>query len=233
MSQHLVTSILFDGSLALEWEEGALAGSHDTQRLERLLLEVSKAASADRPGSWLLVLGLSERDTPLSPSLDFWRGFAERWIHQARTLPDVEERRDAVNIELVDADASAFLQRIPAMVGIDRADAGFIRKVWEAMQTAFAAGIHGFRGTVDEYFQKTAPRPRHVDRIHFHLVENRKDEERPFAFLATYTTRIGEQGHTRHLPLKHALNEPKGIQEAAARQTESTAAVAVNRTAGA
>ena len=101
MSQHLVTSILFDGSLALEWEESSLADRHDrpsvanamegdSQRLERLLLEVSKATRADRPGQWLLILGLSDSGIPLSPSLDFWRGFAERWIHQARTAPEIE-----------------------------------------------------------------------------------------------------------------------------------------------
>ena len=87
MSLHLVTSILFDGSLALEWEEGSPADSPDrpsvakategdTQRLERLLLEVSKTIRAVKPGQWLLVLGLSESSIPLSPSLDFWRGFA-------------------------------------------------------------------------------------------------------------------------------------------------------------
>jgi len=207
MSQHLVTSILFDGSLALEWEESALADSHDRQRLERLLLDVSKTHRPVRPGRWLLVLGLSERGIPLSPSLDFWRAFAERWIHQARTTPEIEEQRDALTVELADAEASIFLQRMPAMVGIDRADMGFIQNIWRSIQTAFAADIGDFKGSVEDYFQKTAPGPRHMDRIHFHLVENRKDEQRPFAFLATYTTRVDEQGRTRHLPLKHALEE--------------------------
>jgi non-specific serine/threonine protein kinase len=218
MSQHLVTSILFDGSLALEWQEGSLADSPDrpsvakategdTQRLERLLLEVSKTTRAVKPGQWLLVLGLSEGGIPLSPSLDFWRRFAERWIHQARTTPEIEERRDVLNIELPEADAVTFLQQMPAMVGIDRADIVFIQNVWRSIQTAFAADIRDFKGSVEDYFQKTAPRPRHVDRIHFHLVENRKDEQRPFAFLATYTTRVDEEGRTRHLPLKYALEE--------------------------
>ena len=31
--------------------------------------------------------------------------------------------------------------------------------------------------------------------------------ERPFAFLATYAARIGQEGKTKHLPLKHALTE--------------------------
>ena len=213
MSQHLVTSILFDGSLALEWEDSSLAHSHDTQRLERRLLEVWEANRADRRAQWLLILGLSECGIALSPSLDFWREFTARWVHQARTTPEIEDRRGALTVELAEAEASAFLQRIPAMVGVDRADIGFIRNVWRSIQTAFAADIRDFTGSVEDYFRKTAPQPRHVDRIHFHLVENRKDEQRPFAFLATYTTRVDEQGCTRHLPLKYALEEYRNRED--------------------
>jgi len=207
MAQHLVTSILFDGSLALEWEESPIAVSPDSQRLERWLLDLAKANPADKPGKWLIPLGLSESNVPLSPSLEFWRAFSANWIHQARTAPEIEEKRGALSIELAEPDAMAFMQRMPAMVGIDYAGATFIQGIWRSIQNAFSADIGDFKGSVEDYFHKTAPRPRHVDRIHFHLVENRKDEQRPFAFLATYTTRIDEQGRTRHLPLKYALEE--------------------------
>jgi superfamily II DNA or RNA helicase len=213
MSQCLVTSILFDGSLALEWEECPIAESHDRQRLEKLLLEVSKIGHTDRPGKWLLVLGLSEESIPLSPSLEFWRGFSRTWIHQARTAPEVEEKRDALNVELGDAEATAFRQRVPAMVGIDFVDDAFFQKTWRAIQATYVTEIRGFNGSIEEYLQKIAPRPCHIDRIHFHLVENRKDEQRPFAFLATYTTRVDEQGRTRHLPLKYALEEYHARQD--------------------
>jgi non-specific serine/threonine protein kinase len=207
MSRYLVTSILFDGSLALEWEEGTLADSPDRQRLEPLLFDASKSAGAGNPGMWLIVLGLSEPAIPLSPCLAFWRELAARWVHLARTAPDVEERRGAVSVELPDAEAVDLLQRMPAMTGVERADLPFVQGVWRSMCSAFSESIRDFKGPVEDYFHKTAPRPRHVDRIHFHLVENRKDGERPFAFLATYTTRIDEHGKTRHLPLRHAMEE--------------------------
>ena len=207
MPQYLVTSILFDGSLALEWAEGALAESHDRQRLEKLLLDVSKTGRAGEAGKWLLALGLSDGSIQLSPSLEFWRGFSAGWLHQARTTPEIEEKRAALNIGLTDADAVAFQQRMPSMVGIDYAGSAFLHTVWQSIQDVFSKDIRDFKGSVEDYFQKTAPRPRHIDRIHFHLVENRKDEQRPFAFLATYTMRVDEQGRARHLPLKHALEE--------------------------
>ena len=169
MSKSLVTSILFDRSLALEWEESSLTNSHDSLRLEHLLVEASETARQG-PGKWLIVLGLSEPAIPLSPSLDFWREFAGRWIHQARTMPEIEEKRGKLTIELPDAEASAFLQRMPAMVGVDRADVAFVQGIWDSIHSAFVGDIRDFKGSVEDYFQKTAPRPRHMDRIHFHLV---------------------------------------------------------------
>ena len=49
-----------------------------------------------------------------------------------------------------------------------------------------------------------------VGRVHFNLAENRKDADRPFAFLATYASTLGAQGALRHLGLGHALREYAG-----------------------
>ena len=51
-----------------------------------------------------------------------------------------------------------------------------------------------------------------VGRVHFNLAENRKDEAAPFAFLATYTTRLSAQAKAQHLPLGKALQEYAGAQ---------------------
>jgi len=207
MPRHLVTSILFDGSLTLEWEEGAFADNHDRHRLEKLLMDVSKTGRTGEPGKWLLVLGLSDTAIPLSSSLAFWRELSAGWFHQARTTPDIEKKRAMLEVKLTDDEADAFRQRMPAMIGIDYAGTAFIQNIWRSIQTVFARDIHDFNGSVEDYFQKTSPRPRHIDRIHFHLVEHRNDEEHPFAFMATYTTHVDEQGRMRHLPLKHAIEE--------------------------
>jgi hypothetical protein len=43
----------------------------------------------------------------------------------------------------------------------------------------------------------------------FHLAENKRDPEAPFAFLATYTTRLSAKGAPQHRPLGHALEESR------------------------
>jgi hypothetical protein len=49
-----------------------------------------------------------------------------------------------------------------------------------------------------------------VGRVHFSRAENRRDDEAPFAFLATYTTHVSTQARAQHLPLGRALSEYAG-----------------------
>ena len=110
MSQHLVTSILFDRTLALEWEDSSLPENLGRLRFEKLLLDVYKKERVNTPGKWLVILGLSEAVVPFSPPLEFWRSFARNWILQVRTLPDCEEKREALSLDLTDREAQAFLE---------------------------------------------------------------------------------------------------------------------------
>ena len=49
-----------------------------------------------------------------------------------------------------------------------------------------------------------------IGRVHFNLAENRRDRDLPFAFMATYTTRLSAQAKAQHLPLGQALREYAG-----------------------
>ena len=49
-----------------------------------------------------------------------------------------------------------------------------------------------------------------VGRVHFHLAENRADPAAPFAFLATYSTRLSSRGRPQHRPLGEAIREYAG-----------------------
>ena len=50
-----------------------------------------------------------------------------------------------------------------------------------------------------------------VGRVYFHLAENKRDADAPFAFLATYTTRLSAPRRgPQHLPLGQALREYAG-----------------------
>ncbi len=55
-----------------------------------------------------------------------------------------------------------------------------------------------------------------MGRVTFHLAENKRNPAYPFAFLATYTHRVSEQGKVQHLPLGRALEEYAGAKNRAA-----------------
>jgi non-specific serine/threonine protein kinase len=79
----------------------------------------------------------------------------------------------------------------------------------EALWTDLNAALRSeLRGTSLEQWLKD----RHaawnvVGRVCFHLAENKADEERPFAFLATFTTRLSSRAQPQHRPLGHALRD--------------------------
>src|SRR6185312_665908 len=52
-----------------------------------------------------------------------------------------------------------------------------------------------------------------VGRVHFNLAENRREPESPFAFMATYTTRLSAQAKAQHVPLGQALREYAGQRD--------------------
>jgi SNF2 family DNA or RNA helicase len=51
--------------------------------------------------------------------------------------------------------------------------------------------------------------------IHCGIAENKRDPERPFAFLATFTHRLSSQARPQHLPLAEALRTYAGAKEQA------------------
>src|SRR5690606_31910997 len=58
---------------------------------------------------------------------------------------------------------------------------------------------------MQDWLRERSPGLHLVGRVHFHLAERKEDPRRPFAFLATYTTRLGAQSRAQHRPLGQAV----------------------------
>jgi hypothetical protein len=80
------------------------------------------------------------------------------------------------------------------------------------MDSAFETELAQSELTVQEFLKRRHPAWNLVGRVHFNLAENRKDEDAPFAFLATYTTRLSAEAKPQHLPLGKALQEYSGAR---------------------
>ena len=88
--------------------------------------------------------------------------------------------------------------------------------LWRALDAAFDAERAEAKLSVQEFLKSRHPAWNLVGRVHFNLAENRRDEEAPFAFLATYTTRLSAEAKAQHLPLGKALQEYAGRETASA-----------------
>jgi SNF2 family DNA or RNA helicase len=98
------------------------------------------------------------------------------------------------------------------MTGAEYLTASVLADLWRGMDAAFDAELIEAKLPVQEFLKSRHPAWNLVGRVHFNLAENRKDEEAPFAFLATYTTRLSAQAKAQHLPLGKALQEYAGAR---------------------
>ena len=198
MSHSLSTILTPHGALGLETGDGA-------PMLDEAVAGRIAAAFARGAGHGLLQLGLVEAGKPLPPDLAYWRGFALRFVVARCRTEGAGAPEDPV-----EQDLARLVEEAPPMRGGEYLDAAALAALWRDLGQAFEAELGESGIGLDAFLAARDSRWRHVGRVHFNLAENRKDAERPFAFLATYVPGIAAHGALRHAPLGAALREYAG-----------------------
>ena len=163
------------------------------------------------PGHGLLALGADEVATALPAVLSYWRDFGARYVTALCALPDLGEGNAKPPVPLPGEDELAeTAAAVPPMTGAEYLTAATLADLWRATDTAFDAELAHAALSVQQFLKSRNPAWNLVGRVHFNLAENRKDEEAPFAFLATYTTRLSAAAKAQHMPLGKALQEYAG-----------------------
>ena len=164
-------------------------------------------------GHGLLCLGADEVGTALPPVLSFWRELGARYVTALCALPGIGEGGTKPSVPIpADGELDKMAAAVPPMTGAEYLTAGVLAGLWRGMDTAFDAELADVKLSVQEFLKSRHPAWNLVGRVHFNLAENRKDEEAPFAFLATYTTRLSAEAKAQHLPLGKALQEYSGTR---------------------
>ena len=99
---------------------------------------------------------------------------------------------------------------VPPMTGAEYLTAEVLGALWRELDAAFGIELAESKCGIQEFLKRRNPAWNLVGRVHFNLAENRKDLDAPFAFLATYTTRLAANAKAQHLPLGKALGEYAG-----------------------
>jgi len=189
------------GRLNLRVEEDAI-------QLEDSLAQRLRTAFAQGTGAGLLQLGGGETGRTLPPVWAYWREFSSRYVSAVCALPSDTDRTGNISIpppsdEVLESLAGA----APAMMGAEYLTGDVLRQFWGELETEFNRRLAASGGQVQSFLKSLNPAWNVVGRVHFNLAENRKDPETPFAFLATYTTRLSAQAKPQHVPLGQALRE--------------------------
>ena len=194
------------GLLTLRQTGKALASeSEQGLRLEKAFIRGS--------GHGLLRLGADEVGTALPPVLSYWRELGVRYVTALCALPGVGDGRTKPPVPIpADGELDKMAAAAPPMTGAEYLTAAVLADLWRGMDAAFDAELADTSLSVQEFLKGRHPAWNLVGRVHFNLAENRKDENAPFAFLATYTTRLSAEAKAQHLPLGKALQEYAGAR---------------------
>jgi non-specific serine/threonine protein kinase len=96
------------------------------------------------------------------------------------------------------------------MTGAEYLTAEVLDALWQELDAAFGIELAESKCGIQDFLKRRNPAWNLVGRVHFNLAENGKDLDAPFAFLATYTTRLTANAKAQHLPLGKALGEYAG-----------------------
>ncbi|SOZ16382.1 DEAD/DEAH box helicase [Cupriavidus taiwanensis] len=175
----------------------------------RLRLESAFALGA---GHGLLHLGAAEIGRILPPAWAWWRDFAARYV---TALCATSEGGEIVVATPAAQDLDALIADAPPMMGGEYLTPDVLATLWSAMDTALHQELVTANVPLQDFLKMRHPAWNLVGRVHFNLAENRKDPESPFAFLATYTSRLSALGKAQHQPLSQALAEFSGARSKA------------------
>jgi hypothetical protein len=186
------------------------AGDPEADTLAPDVASRVRKAFAEGEGSGLLHLGAIEVESRLPPSLAFGRDLARVFMTRLCASPDLEEKRDEVKVVPPLPELDRLVLACPPMTGAEYLTREVLLSAWTELVGACRREISAWRGSVQQWLESKSQIWSSVGRVFFHLAENKGDPAAPFAFLATYSTRVSGQGRVQHLPLGRALREYAG-----------------------
>ena len=173
------------------------------------------AAFAESAARGLLHLATTELQSHLPPDLAFARDFGREYLTRLCHVPPTENAAGASPSPLevpASDELGAIALRAPPMRGLEYLTADVLAAWWAELDALVRAEARQHPGGLADYLREKNPLWRLVGRVTFHLAENKRDPDYPFAFMASYASRLSAQGRVQHLPLGRALEEYAGAR---------------------
>jgi SNF2-related domain/SNF2 Helicase protein/Helicase conserved C-terminal domain len=169
------------------------------------------AAFAESAARGLLHLGTRELNAALPPAGAWWRELARRFLTQLCHTAGLEQAQELAALPPpAEADLSALAETAPPMRGGEYLNAEVLARLWRSLDELVRVEIAKHPEGAGAWLKASHPLWRMVGRVTFHLAENKRHPTHPFAFMASYASRISSQSRVQHLPLGRALQEYAG-----------------------
>jgi non-specific serine/threonine protein kinase len=173
-------------------------------------------AFARGAGHGLLHLALAEGKAVLPPDLGHARDLARAFMSRLCTVVDLDAKDTQVAVPPPSEGFATWLEGAPPILGAEYLSAEVAAELWHETEGVLQAELRTHGGTLAALLEARGSAFCLVGRVCLHLAENKEEPHAPFAFLATYTTKLSRQGKAQHAPLGRALTEYAGAKDKAA-----------------
>ena len=146
-------------------------------------------------------------DAPLAWAREWGRRFFAR-LCQTRDPATADPPEESLR--------AAFLAEAPPLYGAEYLSDALLLRLWQDFRAKVIAAAATAAGGLEGWLRERSPLWHLVGRVTFHLAENKRNDQFPFAFLATYTDQLSAAGRLQHTPLGRALQVYAGKKDQAA-----------------
>lgn len=167
-------------------------------------------AFASSQAEGLFALAAERFDSPLSPTLDFWRDFAGRYLTRLCHTPETTASKLDAILPPESAELKALVLNVPPMTGAEYITLEALEQLWVDFDAFVRGEVIANKDGLSAFLERRAPIWHQVGRVCFHLAENRRDPDYPFAFLATYAPSLTAGSRVQYQPLSKALQQYAG-----------------------
>ena len=161
-------------------------------------------------GDGLFALAACRDTVEFSPGFRFWSEFARIYLTARCNLSTSASNPLQAAEFSRSPEIDRLLESAPPMRGAEYLSRAVFENAWATIDSWLCDAVNRTGGGLGEFLGKHAPLWHQVGRVCFHLAENKRDEDYPFAFMATYTTHLSDSGSVRHRPLGEALRQYAG-----------------------
>ncbi|MEQ1830226.1 MAG: SNF2-related protein, partial [Pirellula sp.] len=168
-------------------------------------LKVELQAAITKSTSHGLELLAAEHTDSLPLTIKYFKDFASSYFRSLCRSASQDVKRWVSPPAPSEEDRLQRIESAPPLMGIEHLNSELLLKWWQDLDAHTESEVRQSKADLSSFLKKLNPNWNLIGRVTFHLAENKKSTDHPFAFLATFTEGTSDSGNTRHVPLSEAL----------------------------